>query len=479
MLLSKLLEDIAVNNSYKDVEIKGITNNTADVKSEFIYVCISGTKNDGHLFADDAIKKGAVAIICERSIGFSNEIIVKNSSKCYSKLCFRFYDNPQEKLKLIGVTGTNGKTSTACIIKSILDFLGEKCGYIGTIGNNLGADIHKTNLTTPDASNLAKLLKEAVDNKCKYAVIEASSHALMQNRLSSCNFEISVFTNLTQDHLDYHGSMENYLKAKKKLFYNSKCAVVNMDDEKYSDIIKDTNCKVSTFSIKNRNADYVAFNIISNLSGVRYALMARTNLVNISYCTPGETSVYNTMSAIAVCKELGYPLEKIAKAITNAKSIKGRLEILKTNRDFGIIIDYAHTPDGMYRVLKTVKSFTKNNLIVLFGCGGDRDKTKRAKMGEIASSFADKLIVTSDNPRTESPKDIICDIIKGIKGDYIMIENRRDAIKRAIDEAEKDDIIILLGKGHETYQIIGNEKINFDEREIVENYLKQSERNYE
>lgn len=472
MKLSLLLGNTEVKSEFTDVEICGITNNTNEVKKGFLYACIRGENADGHDFAEKALQKGAVAILTDHTVGISGEVVVSDTLIAYSNACYAFYGNPQNQLKLIGVTGTNGKTSTCKIIKKVLSDAGIKCGLAGTISNETGDKEYPSSLTTPDASEMASLLREMADNGCEYAVMEVSSHALKQQRVYPCKFEIAVFTNLTQDHLDYHKTMQDYLESKKRLFYAAEKAVMNIDDQYFGEMSKDIDCPVFTYGIKNRYADFKAENIVSTEQGIRYELLTDDTLQRINFSTPGTIYAYNTLAAISVLSLIGIPISKSAVSVKEMQGIKGRMELVPTERDFNVIIDYAHTPDGLFNTVKTVKEFTKGRLITLFGCGGDRDSSKRAEMGRIASAMSDITIITSDNPRTEPPMDIINDILKGVSGqNYIVIENREEAIKKAINTAQKDDIVLLAGKGHEEYQILGKTKIHFDEREIVRKYL--------
>lgn len=475
MKLSLLLGKEEVKNDFTDVEISGITNNTDEIEKGFLYACIKGENTDGHEFAAQALEKGASAILCERDLGLKNQVIVTDCTVAYSVACYAFYGDPQKKLRLIGVTGTNGKTSTCKIIQNAIESAGIKCGLAGTISNETGGKKYPSGLTTPDSALMARLLSEMVKSGCRYAVMEVSSHALKQNRVYPCRFETAVFTNLTQDHLDYHKTMQDYFESKKKLFYNADHAVLNTDDPYFNQLLQGLTCPVTTYGISDRHADFKAENTVSSENGVIYDLRTDDGLRQIRFCTPGKISVYNTLAAIAALKVSGIPISQSADAIEKMHGIKGRLELIDTESDFDVIIDYAHTPDGLENTLNTVKEFTKGRLISVFGCGGDRDSTKRPQMGRIASTISDITIVTSDNPRTEPPIKIINDILKGVDGnDYIVIQNREEAIRTALELARAGDTVLLAGKGHETYQILGKTKIHFDEREIVRKYLRKS-----
>lgn len=386
-----------------------------------------------------------------------------------------WFNNPAKKLKVIGVTGTNGKTSVSYMIKQILEECGKKVGLIGTIQNVIADEVLPSKNTTPSSYELNSMFALMLKAGCEYCVMEVSSHALDQNRVYGIDFEVAIFTNLTQDHLDYHITMENYMNAKKKLFLNAKTAILNMDDSYYSAFNDGLTCKSVTYSAISDEADYTAKDIRLRPDGTEYLLSGIGKLQRIKTMIGGKFTPYNTMAAAAAALELGIDLETVALAISKMTGVKGRAEVVPTNRDFTVIIDYAHTPDGLENILKSFSEYEKNRLICVFGCGGDRDKTKRPKMGAVAAEYADYVIVTSDNPRTEEPMAIIEDILVGLnetKTPYTVIENRIEAINRAIQMADKDDIIVLAGKGHETYQILKTGTIHLDEREIVAEALK-------
>ncbi len=459
----KLKALIADSYELGQLDVVGITDNSKKVKDGFVYV---DTHNNPQYVAD-AVKNGAVALVLENKANLNNEIIVKSTKKAYAEMSAKWFQNPADSLKLIGVTGTNGKTTVTYLIKEILEKSGKRVGLIGTIHNAIAGEIIPTVNTTPDAYELNRLFALMRQKSCEYAVVEVSSHALSFGRVEGLRFDTAVFTNLTQDHLDYHENMENYYLSKKKLFSMCDNAVINIDDSYGKRLYEELECKRASISAEN-NADYIAKsqNLLSN--GVEYKLFT-DEISHISLKIPGKFTVYNSLCAIAAADFLKIDRKEALKALSEFRGVKGRAEVVPTGKDFTVVIDYAHTPDGLKSILKTFKEAPKNRLIVLFGCGGDRDKVKRSLMGEIASIYADYTIITSDNPRTEDPNAIISDILKGISGfkPYKVIENRLEAIKFALSIAEKDDIIILAGKGHETYQIIGKEKIDFDEREVI------------
>ena len=473
MLLKELLP--LSSKEYGQIEIKGLTCDSRKVEDGFAFVCIDGTSIDGHKFAKMAEEKGASVIVAEKPTGCKNEIIVDNTRKVYAQMSANFFDNPAKKLKLIGVTGTNGKTSVTYMIKSIIESQGYKTGVVGTIQNLVVDEVIETNNTTPDAYELNRLFAYMLEKGCEYAIMEVSSHALDQYRVYDLEFDVAAFTNLTQDHLDYHITMENYLLAKKKLFSMCKTAVINIDDKYAEQLMTGLECEILTYSAKNNSSTYSANGVQMYPDGIEYELVGYNTINHVKVQTGGKFTVYNSLCAAVCTVALGFKLEDIVLALAGNTGIKGRAEVVPTGKDFTIIIDYAHTPDGLQNVLSTFKELKKNRLVCLFGCGGDRDKTKRPIMGAIAARLSDFVVVTSDNPRTEEPMSIIDDIVKGVsefKTPYKVIENRVDAINYVVKNAQKDDIIILAGKGHETYQILKTGKIHLDEREIILEALK-------
>ena len=473
MLLGELLTDL--KGELSGVEISGITCNSKEVKSGYAFVCIVGTAVDSHDFAQNAKENGAAVIIAQRDLGIDNQVIVENTRKTYADMCAAWFSYPASKLHLIGVTGTNGKTSVTYMLKAILEKAGKKVGLIGTIQNLIGDTVISSHNTTPEAYELNSLFNEMVQSGCDYCVMEVSSHALDQYRVSNLPFEVAIFTNLTQDHLDYHKTMENYLNAKKRLFNMCKTAVINIDDQYAPQIIEGLCCKVVTCS-NGSNAVFSARSVNYRPDSVEYEIMHSGKLNHIKVLTGGEFTVYNSMLALAAASEAGIDIEFIKSAFSSMHGVKGRAESVPTGKDFTVIIDYAHTPDGLKNILSTFSRCEKNRLVLLFGCGGDRDRTKRPIMGNIAVRGADYVIVTSDNPRSEEPMNIINDILEGTKGydtPVKVIENRIEAIKFAIKTALSGDIIVLAGKGHETYQILSDKTIHLDEREIIAEALAE------
>lgn len=478
MKLSNLLLnlDVIETEGNKNCEIRGIAYNSKDVQKGYLFVCITGFKADGHVYAMDAVKRGAAAIVVEKEIELpegTTVIKVRDSREALSLISAAYFDHPASKLKLIGVTGTNGKTTTTYLIKSILEKAGFKTGLVGTISNIIGDKVIDSKNTTPESYDLQKMLNEMVNEEMDYCVMEVSSHSLELKRVAGCHFNVGIFTNLTRDHLDFHKTFENYLNAKLKLFKQSGTAVVNIDDE-YSDrILNGIDIPAVTYSEK-KDSDIKAEKLKITSKYSSFILKCRGSETPIKLPMPGRFNVYNALAAASACICEGIPLNIIKEGLESVSGVPGRSEVIDSGRDFTIIIDYAHTPDGLENILNTVHEYAQSRIITLFGCGGDRDKTKRPIMGEIAGRLSDICIVTSDNPRTEDPEAIIDDILPGIKKTgtyYRVIINRWEAIKAALSIAGKDDVVLIAGKGHETYQVLKEGKIHFDEREIVRDIL--------
>lgn len=476
MKLSQILKNINVLNNYPDVDVLDVTQDSRLVKDGSLFVCIKGAAFDGHSVADEMLNNGAVAVIVERDLGLDNQVIVENSRAVFSQICANFFGNPADKLKLIGLTGTNGKTTTTFLIKQILENVGKKVGLIGTVQNMICDEIYPAKYTTPDPYELQKLFSMMVEAECEYCVMEVSSQALAQGRVNGLRFKLGAFTNLTQDHLDYHKTWENYFNSKRILFENCEIAVTNADDEYGLEIVKGLDFeKLVTYAVDTNNASFVAKNVKFKPNGVEYELVGDT--IGRCYCPiPGRFSVYNSLCAATCALALGIGFNDVLGAISKSNGVKGRIEVVPCDRDFTIIIDYAHSPDGLENIISSLREIAKGRVVTVFGCGGDRDKTKRPKMGRIAAELSDFCVVTSDNPRSENPSEIIKDILVGMQGidtPYEVVELRYDAIEYAIRNAQKDDIILLAGKGHETYQILPTGTIHFDEREVVSEILSK------
>lgn len=471
MRLSYLLEGTDVLSDYYDREIADVTDTTARLKKSCAFVCVEGCTVDGHTLCKMACKGGATAVITERDIGCPLQVIVRDTKKAYALMCKRFFGNACDTLALIGVTGTNGKTSVAFIIKDILESLGERCGVIGTLGAVFEGETFGTAYTTPCPYELHKIFKEFKERGVRYCVVEASSQALSQGRLYGVCFSVGVFTNLTRDHLDYHKSLENYRDSKRLLFSLCKTAVINGDDENGAYMVSGAAGKAVTYG-KGVGCDVKAEKITLMPSSVSFEVFGR----KVEISLPGEFSVYNSLAAVTALSAAGIDFFKALSSLDAVNTVKGRMELLNTNTDFKVFIDFAHTEDGIKKVLAAAREFTKGNIITVFGCGGNRDSGKRRLMGKAAAKLSQILVITSDNPRSEKPFDIIEEIYCGAKdncGKIALSEDRREAIALALCCAKKDDTVMLLGKGHEQYQIIGNKKIRFDEREIVKSLLKK------
>lgn len=474
MKINELIENYS--GSLADCEIVSITDDTRKVEKGSLFFCVKGGKFDGHTAAADMLEKGAAAVVCEYDMGLGErQIITENSRRLYGEVCAAWFGHPEKKLKMIGVTGTNGKTTTTNIIKHILMQNGHKTGLVGTIQNEIGDEVFHTDNTTPFAFDFMALLDKMVKAGCEYVVMEVSSFGLVQNRIGSSYFDVALFTNLTQDHLDYHKDMEDYYQAKKMLFGICGTAICNTDDSYGERLYNEVVCPKRSFSVKNET-DFRAENISIKASGSVFDLHYDGKSYQVKTNMTGLFNISNVLGAIAVCIEEGIPVDSIISAVGNYNGVKGRCEIIPTGRDFTVICDYAHTPDAVENVLKSLKPYAENRLICLFGCGGNRDAAKRPRMAAAAAKYADKIIVTSDNPRDENPEEIIREILTGLENSdvsYDVMTDRREAIYHALKTAEKGDIIVLAGKGHEDYQILENNRhIHFDEREVVADGLK-------
>ncbi len=478
MRLLELVNNVdIIRNDVGDIDVTEIVYDSRKVTPGCVFVAISGVGTDAHKFVQDALSKGAKCAVVEKD-GYPNSVLVKDTRKALAIMCGNFYGNPSKSFKLIGVTGTNGKTTSTYLIKHILEACGYKVGLIGTIQNMVGDRVMETSYTTPEPLQLQQLFKIFAEENVDYAVMEVSSHSLAQERVAGLEFEVSIFTNLTQDHLDYHKTMDNYMLAKAKLFSVSKTGVFNIDDKYAEEIMKTVTCKKITYSATDSKADYYSVGAEFEPTGVKYHMCSPCGEYQVKINIPGKFTVYNSLGVIAACSQLGVSAEKIVSSISESAGVKGRVEVVPTKGDYTVLIDYAHTPDAIENVLSTVREVSKGRVVVLFGCGGDRDRTKRPKMGRAAFSLADFCIVTSDNPRSEDPDAIIKDIMEGVKDmdtPYTVISNRKEAIEYAIKNAKKDDIIVLAGKGHETYQILADKTIHFDEREVIADIYMNTE----
>lgn len=480
MKLSDLLAGIAVRCVTADLntDITGVSYDSRKTQPGHLFVAVTGYAVDGHTFIPKAVENGAAVILCENIPEVDIPYVqVASSREALAILGANWYDHPSDKMTVIGVTGTNGKTSVTYLLKTVLErTVGAKVGLIGTIRNMIGDETIETERTTPESFELQALFAEMVQKGCTHVVMEVSSHALYLHRVDCISFKVGAFTNLTEDHLDFHKTMEAYRQAKAILFRKCETGVFNIDDPAVAQTIDDAACKVLTLSAK-KQADITAKDIALDSDCVRFAAEQNGAQIPIRVGIPGGFTVYNALSVLGIAVALGISLKAAAEALQTAQSVKGRVEVVPTpEKPYTVLIDYAHTPDALENVLNSVRSFCKGRLIAVFGCGGDRDPMKRPIMGEIGVKLSDIAVITSDNPRTEDPMKIIDDIRKGadkVGKPYEAVENRRAAIAYAMDIALKDDIIVLCGKGHETYQIIGTEKTHLDEREVVAQYLSK------
>lgn len=470
MKLKVLLENIGATGFSENVEITALCRDSRKITEDCLFVCIAGTKVDSHQFAAEALERGAAAVVCERDMGLPRQILVKDGRAAWAQLCANWFDGPSQKLCMIGITGTNGKTSTSYLLKTILERAGHTVGLVGTIQNMIGDRVVQTGQTTPDPYELQQLFAAMVDAGCRYVVMEVSSHALDQERVTGCRFAVGAFTNLTQDHLDYHGTMQEYAAAKKRLFSISDTAILNIDDPWYRTMSDALPCPAVTYSAMSAEADYTAHHLRQRPDGVDFELVTTGSIGRVKLKTPGRFSAYNALAAAACALTLGIPFETVVSALCECGIIKGRAEVVPTGRDFTVVIDYAHTPDGLKNICETLNACKVGRLVTVFGCGGDRDRTKRPKMAAMAAALSDFVVVTSDNPRTEDPHAIIEDIVTGLSDTtvpYTVIADRTEAIHWAIRHAQAGDTILLAGKGHETYQILNTGTIHLDEREVV------------
>lgn len=473
-----------------DIEISGIKVDSRKVVNGDLFICIKGFTVDGHRYAEQAIKQGAAALLCEREMPFDiPQIIVRDSRFAMAFLADLFYKQPSHQLKIIGVTGTNGKTTTTYLIEKILADQGYLSGLIGTIKLKIGNETFEVKNTTPESIDLQENFRKMLDVSSQYAIMEVSSHALDMGRVRGVNYHIAVFTNLTQDHLDYHGTMEKYREAKGLLFSQlgnkyeeeiekNKYAVLNADDEASRYFKKITSAQVISYGI-DHEADVKAENIQISSNGTSFTLNSFKGNIDIHLKMVGKFSVYNALAAISAALAEGIPLEDIKNSLEEVTGVDGRFEAVSEGQDFTVLVDYAHTPDSLENVLKTIKEFAKGEIYCVFGAGGDRDKTKRPLMGNIAIRYSDMAIVTSDNPRSEDPEQIIADILTGVGTEvengqkYVIITDRKQAIEYAIDRAKPGDVILIAGKGHETYQILKDQVIHFDDRETARSALRR------
>lgn len=479
--LAEIIKGIEVQASSgsSQVIVSGMSIDSRQVQPGDLFACVPGFKVDGHDFAVKAIASGAVALVVERFLPLDvPQIQVSNVRQILGLLASTVYDHPSQQLELVGVTGTNGKTTITYLIEKIGTKHGKKVGLIGTLGARIDGREIPGERTTPEAIEVQKLLGEMVAEGVNLAVMEVSSHALDLGRVSGCEFDVGIFTNLTQDHLDYHKTMEDYLHAKSGLFASligtksPKFSILNGDDSSFSKLSQASTAPVVSYGINNK-VDYRAEKVAVTTEGVRFVAHFRERTQEIQYSTPGIFSVYNALAAFVWGVERGYNPGSVAEALKEIPGVPGRFESIRLGQPFQVIVDYAHTPDGLENVVRTARGFTAGRLITIFGCGGDRDRGKRPLMGETASDWSDFVIVTSDNPRTEDPDQIINEVLRGVSGvDHLALRDRREAIRSACGMAKPEDTILIAGKGHETYQIFGTEVHPFDDREVAREALR-------
>ena len=481
MKLKKLLAGIDVLEMKADpeLEIPAVAYDSRKVSRGDLFVAISGFASDGNRYIPMAMEKGASVIVTAKKPESDVPYVLVSSDRlALAQLGANFFGHPAESMTMIGVTGTNGKTSVTLLLKQVLEKTrGAKVGLIGTMANQIGDLVIPTERTTPESFELQSLFAQMRDAGCTHVVMEVSSHAIALDRVAGVHFHVGAFTNLTEDHLDFHKTMENYCDTKAILFTRCDKAVLNVDDDWYSRMTENATCTILTTSVEGKG-DLCASDAILRADGVTFrATMGHESTV-VQIGIPGNFTVYNCLTVLGLASQLGISLEEAADALKDAKGVKGRVEVVPTEgKPYTVLIDYAHTPDGLENVLTSVRGFCKGRLISVFGCGGDRDPIKRPIMGRIGVELSDVAVITSDNPRTEDPMKIINDILAGVSpelGEYVVVENRRKAIRYAMDIAEKHDIIVLAGKGHETYQDICGVKHHLDEREEVAEYLAES-----
>lgn len=496
MKLDQLLDGLPDYDlvGHEDLEIKGLDYDSRRIRAGDLFVAIRGNSQDGHDYLNAAIRNGAVALVAEEfreSYGEASRILVPDSREALSKLAVQFYKYPCHEVQLIGITGTNGKTTTSYIIESILTAAGARPGVIGTINTRFQGKTHPSPVTTPESLDIMRIIRGMADGGATHVVLEVSSHALDQGRTRDCPFRVALFTNFTRDHLDYHNTMEEYFNAKSLLFRGlqkngrngNNVAVINMDDPKGEELASISNAEVVTYGLDKRWA-FSADSISTDKAGLRARITTPAGQVDISSSLIGRINLYNILAATAVSHSLGLNLDIIAEGIKRLKIVPGRLELVENRKRLTVVVDYAHTPDALQKAQETLRPLTEGRLITLFGCGGDRDRGKRYEMGLCAAKNSDVVIITSDNPRSEDPESIVRQIEEGVQDSdlirsewlapvgingrayYIEVDRQR-AIEKAISMADKKDIVLIAGKGHEDYQIIGREKRAFDDREEV------------
>lgn len=484
MRLTQLLERLRyeVSQGSDGINVTELINDSRKVTEGSVFVCISGAVSDGHAFARDVAEKGAAALVVEKDVDVPENVTVirvEDTRYALALMSAAYFGYPAEKLKVIGITGTKGKTTTTYMVKSILEGVGHKVGLIGTIEALIGGRSIPANNTTPESYTIHKYFAEMVEAGCDSVVMEVSSQGLMLHRTAGIMFEIGIFTNLGEDHIgpNEHKDFEDYKRCKGILFTQCRLGIANVDDPWYEDVFKGATCKVETFGFTEK-ADLRAVDIEHitrpGYLGVRYHVSGLMDF-DVEIDIPGDFSVYNSLTAIAVCRHFDVPVENIQKALKVAK-VRGRIEMVKVSDEFTMMIDYAHNAMSLESLLHTLRDYKPERIVTIFGCGGNRSKTRRYEMGEVSGRMSDFTVITSDNPRFEEPQDIIDDIITGIKktdGEYIAICDRKEAIRYSIEHGRPGDVIVLAGKGHETYQEIKGVKYDMDDRILVKEVLEE------
>ena len=482
MKLKRLIKNLDYKRieNISDCEIKGISCDSRNIAPGYLFVAIKGQRHDGHKFVKQAIDKGAAALILQNDLSFKTEVVkilVPDSRAALACASAAFFGYPAKNLKIIGITGTNGKTTVSYLIEKILDCAGCPCGVIGTVNYRLGRKQYSAVNTTPQADILQSFLQEILLAKSKYAIIEVSSHALAQHRVDCLDFDLSIFTNLSQEHLDYHGNLDNYFSCKSGLFERLAAdafAIINADDVYGRKLIKKVRSKILTFGIE-RPAQIRAKNLNLGINKIKFTAVTPGGNIEIDSPLIGRHNVYNILAAISAAFVEGIDFSAIASGISSCIYIPGRLERVDCAQEFEVFIDYAHTEDGLEKALQALQQIKKNKIILVFGCGGDRDKTKRPKMGKVATRLSDSVILTNDNPRSENPEQIVSDILKGIDKkatNYKIVLDRFQAIQEALSFAGRGDIVVIAGKGHESSQIFADRTVPFSDREAAEEILR-------
>lgn len=478
MKLCEVMKGIAYRGTPADCEVKDVMSDSRKVSAGSVFVCIEGRSFDGHTAAAAMLEKGACAVVTQRPLGLANELVVDDTRLAYARMCQNFFGNPQKGLTLVAVTGTNGKTTVTSIVKQALCNLGIQTGLIGTICCEIGDMVIPAKFTTPEAWDICALFARMRAAGCTHVVMEASSQALEQGRLLGLEFDCAVFTNLTQDHLDYHGTMEHYYQAKKILFGSAKHAVVNVDDPYGLRLAREIRIPLTTVSIEKEGADCCATGINCSIGGVSFTVSGKGFMERVSFPMPGLFSVHNALCAVCALFAIGVDKKAACAAVSGTKGVKGRSEVLY-HGDFTVICDFAHTGDALKQLLSSIKPFVKGRMVTLFGCAGDRDPKKRPAMAQAAGTYSDFVVLSSDNPRTEDPLTIIDEVRPylaetGVK--FTAIPDRYYAIRWALEQLGTDDVLVLCGKGHEDYQVIDGCTIYLDEHQLVREFLETKEK---